>query len=186
MGVDAALFADPFTAPELQRPHDTAGTHTSDAANPAFAPSISTSKHWEGSTWERRVFGDGVSRRAAHGDHDRRSAARRATEILEAVGLSGCLDKCPRQLSGGQQQRVAIARALVAHPRLILADEPTASLDSVSGGEVAARIRELAKQEGCAAVIVTHDHRILRIADRVLDMEDGRLHMNGEATPVRL
>jgi len=95
--------------------------------------------------------------------------------VLDAVGLAAYLDRYPYQLSGGQQQRVAIARALAPRPRLILADEPTAALDSVSGGEVAERIRELAKQEGCAAVVVTHDQRILRIADRILDMEDGRL-----------
>ena len=105
----------------------------------------------------------------------RSTARRRATEVLDAVGLAAYLDRYPYQLSGGQQQRVAIARALAPRPRLILADEPTAALDSVSGGEVAERIRELAKQEGCAAVVVTHDQRILRIADRILDMEDGRL-----------
>jgi len=112
---------------------------------------------------------------AAHGDIDRPMARRRAVDMLEAVGLSAHLDRHPRQLSGGQQQRVAIARALAGRPRIILADEPTASLDSASGSEVAVRIRELVKREGCAAVVVTHDQRILRIADRVLQMEDGRL-----------
>jgi len=112
---------------------------------------------------------------AAHDDIDRPTARRRAIDMLDAVGLSAYLDRYPRQLSGGQQQRVAIARALAGRPRIILADEPTASLDSATGGEVAMRIRELAKQEGCAAVVVTHDQRILRIADRVLQMEDGRL-----------
>jgi putative ABC transport system ATP-binding protein len=111
---------------------------------------------------------------AVHGS-ERRSARRRAAEMLEAVGLSAYLDRHPRQLSGGQQQRVAIARALAARPPLILADEPTAALDSVSGGEVATRIRDLARHEGCSAVVVTHDHRILQIADRVLHIEDGRL-----------
>jgi putative ABC transport system ATP-binding protein len=115
---------------------------------------------------------------APQGGSGRRTARQRAAEVLEAVGLSACLDRYPRQLSGGQQQRVAIARALAARPRLILADEPTASLDSATGAEVAARIRALAKQEGCAAVVVTHDQRILRIADRVLEMEDGRLRAN--------
>jgi putative ABC transport system ATP-binding protein len=112
---------------------------------------------------------------AVHGGGERRTARRQAAEMLEAVGLSAYLDRYPRQLSGGQQQRIAIARALVARPRLILADEPTAALDSVSGAEVATRIRDLAKQEGCSAVVVTHDHRILQIADRVLHIEDGRL-----------
>lgn len=113
---------------------------------------------------------------ALHAVSDRRAAYRRAVEMLEVVGLSACLDRYPRQLSGGQQQRVAIARALVAHPRIILADEPTAALDSVTGAEVAARIRELVKREGCAAVVVTHDARITSIADRVLRIEDGRLY----------
>jgi putative ABC transport system ATP-binding protein len=115
---------------------------------------------------------------APQGGRYRRTAQQRAAEVLEAVGLSVHLDRYPRQLSGGQQQRVAIARALAARPRLILADEPTASLDSATGAEVATRIRALAKQEGCAAVVVTHDQRILRIADRVLEMEDGRLRTN--------
>jgi putative ABC transport system ATP-binding protein len=104
---------------------------------------------------------------------NRRAQQHRAAEMLEAVGLSAYLDYYPRQLSGGQQQRVAIARALAGRPRIILADEPTASLDSTSGSEVATRIREMAKQQGCAAVVVTHDQRILRTADRILDMEDG-------------
>ena len=112
---------------------------------------------------------------AARGAPDRKTTRQRAAEALEAVGLSDCLDAFPRHLSGGQQQRVAIARALVGRPRLILADEPTASLDSATGGEVVARMRELAKQEGCAAVVVTHDQRILGIADRTLEIEDGRL-----------
>jgi putative ABC transport system ATP-binding protein len=113
---------------------------------------------------------------AVHGSSERRTARLRAAEMLEAVGLSAYLDRYPRQLSGGQQQRVAIARALAARPRLILADEPTAALDSVSGSEVATRIRDLARHEGCSAVVVTHDHRILQIADRVLHIEDGCLH----------
>ena len=107
-----------------------------------------------------------------------RAIRQRAVEMLEAVGLATYLDHYPRQLSGGQQQRVAIARALAPRPRLILADEPTASLDSASGGDVAEHIRQLAKQEGCAAVVVTHDQRILRIADSILDIEDGRLRVN--------
>ncbi|HXQ23384.1 MAG TPA: ATP-binding cassette domain-containing protein [Candidatus Acidoferrales bacterium] len=118
---------------------------------------------------------------AARDGHDRRTALRRAAEMLEVVGLSACADRYPRQLSGGQQQRVAIARALVGRPRILLPDEPTASLDSATGGEVATRIRELARQGGCAAIVVTHDHRILQIADRVLQIEDGRLGAAGIA-----
>jgi putative ABC transport system ATP-binding protein len=120
---------------------------------------------------------------AVHGRSERREARLRAAEMLEAVGLSAYLDRYPRQLSGGQQQRVAIARALASHPRIILADEPTAALDSVSGGEVAGRLRDLAKHEGCAAIVVTHDQRILRIADRVLQIEDGRLQADGSLAP---
>jgi len=118
---------------------------------------------------------------AVHGRNQRREARHRAAEMLEAVGLSAFLHRYPRQLSGGQQQRVAIARALAGRPRIILADEPTASLDSATGGEVATRIRELARQEGCAAIVVTHDHRILQIADRVVPIEDGRLGAVGIA-----
>lgn len=112
---------------------------------------------------------------AARDGNDRRAARQRAATMLDIVGLSAYGNRYPRQLSGGQQQRVAIARALVGRPRIILADEPTASLDSTTGGDVAARIRDLAKQEGCTAVVVTHDHRILQMADRVLHIEDGRL-----------
>ena len=99
----------------------------------------------------------------------------RALELLEAVGMSSHACKRPAQLSGGQRQRVAIARALVRRPRIILADEPTASLDSVTGGEVVDLLQRLARDEGCALILVTHDQRILRIADRLLQLEDGIL-----------
>jgi putative ABC transport system ATP-binding protein len=102
-------------------------------------------------------------------------AAERVEGILRAVGLGDRLDHYPDQLSGGQKQRVAIARALVTHPRIILADEPTASLDKKSGRDVVERMQELAKKQGCAVLLVTHDNRILDIADRILHMEDGRL-----------
>ena len=99
----------------------------------------------------------------------------RAGAMLAAVGLSGHEDKLPAQLSGGQRQRVAIARALVAGPGLVLADEPTAALDKVSGGEVAHLLRDMAKSRGVPILMVTHDPRILDIADRVVAMEDGRI-----------
>jgi putative ABC transport system ATP-binding protein len=118
-----------------------------------------------------------------HAAYDRRTARRRAMELLDAVGLSDVLHRYPAQLSGGQRQRVAIARALVARPRLILADEPTASLDGKAGAEVAERIRALAKREGCTAVVVTHDHRILGIADRVFTLEDGCLSVAQAPSP---
>ena len=104
-----------------------------------------------------------------------RERNRRATAILEAVGLAEHLDHFPRQLSGGQRQRVAIARALVREPKIVLADEPTAALDKASGREVVDLLQKLAKQQGCAILLVTHDHRILDVADRVLTLEDGRL-----------
>lgn len=96
-------------------------------------------------------------------------------EVLETVGLKHRMDYFPEQLSGGQKQRVAIARALVRKPRIVLADEPTASLDHKSGREVVDLMRVLAKQQGCAILLVTHDNRILDIADRILTLEDGHI-----------
>ena len=97
------------------------------------------------------------------------------THILEAVGLGDRLNFYPDSLSGGQQQRVAIARALVSKPQLVLADEPTAALDSKSGRNIVEIMQQLAKEQGCTILLVTHDNRILDIADRIVDMEDGRL-----------
>ncbi len=94
---------------------------------------------------------------------------------LRAVGLDDHLGKLPHDLSGGQKQRVAIARALAAHPRLLLADEPTAALDKRSGREVVDLLKKLAREEGCGVLMVTHDPRILDVGDRLLQMEDGRL-----------
>jgi putative ABC transport system ATP-binding protein len=99
----------------------------------------------------------------------------RAGEMLTAVGLADHADRLPGKLSGGQRQRVAIARALAAQPGLVLADEPTAALDKVSGAEVAHLLRDLAKSRGVPILMVTHDPRILDIADRVVTMEDGRI-----------
>lgn len=104
-----------------------------------------------------------------------RDLDRKATNMLEKVGLGHRLDYYPDSLSGGQKQRVAIARALVTHPKIILADEPTAALDKQSGRDVVDIMQQLAKEQGCAILLVTHDHRILDIADRTLHMEDGRL-----------
>jgi putative ABC transport system ATP-binding protein len=78
-------------------------------------------------------------------------------------------------LSGGQKQRVAIARALVSQPQIVLADEPTAAGDSKSGREVVNLRQKLAKEQGCTILLVTHDNRILDIADRIVQMEDGKL-----------
>lgn len=100
---------------------------------------------------------------------------RRAQEMLTAVGLSERMNHRPEQLSGGQRQRVAIARALVAEPEILLADEPTASLDKESGREVVDRMKVLAREHGTTILLVTHDNRILDIADRIVHLEDGRL-----------
>jgi putative ABC transport system ATP-binding protein len=99
----------------------------------------------------------------------------RATTILQAVGLEEHIHYLPDNLSGGQQQRVAIARALVSHPRLVLADEPTAALDSKSGRDVVEIMQRLAQEQQSTILLVTHDNRILDIADRIIQMEDGRL-----------
>lgn len=102
-------------------------------------------------------------------------ARARSEAILKAVGLGGRINYYPHDLSGGQKQRVAIARALVSRPMLVLADEPTAALDSKTGREVVDLMQHLAKEQGCTILLVTHDNRILDIADRIVDMEDGRL-----------
>ncbi|MEO0352960.1 MAG: ATP-binding cassette domain-containing protein, partial [Cyanobacteria bacterium P01_A01_bin.15] len=88
------------------------------------------------------------------------------------------------ELSGGQRQRVAIARALVSHPKIVLADEPTAALDKQSGRDVVNIMQRLAKEQGCTILLVTHDNRILDIADRILYMEDGQLKPNPVVEPV--
>jgi putative ABC transport system ATP-binding protein len=102
-------------------------------------------------------------------------AQRRGTALLERLGLGHRLHHRPSALSGGQRQRVAVARALVCRPRLILADEPTAALDKVSSREVVNLLNELAKEEQCAIVMVTHDNRIVDQADRIMSMIDGRI-----------
>ena len=112
----------------------------------------------------------------ASGRHGGEGARRRrAREMLAAVGLGERLGHKPESLSGGQRQRVAIARALVGRPAMLLADEPTASLDRESGREVVDRMKQLAQEEGTTILIVTHDNRILDIADRIVHLEDGRL-----------
>jgi putative ABC transport system ATP-binding protein len=100
---------------------------------------------------------------------------RRSEELLSAVGLAEHRGSPIGQLSGGQKQRVAVARALVASPRIVLADEPTASLDRQAGRDVVDLMRNLAQKQGCAILLCTHDNRILDVADRILHMEDGRL-----------
>jgi len=99
----------------------------------------------------------------------------RIRSVLYAVGLEHRMDYYPSDLSGGQKQRVAIARALVNQPQIILADEPTAALDKKSGRDVVEIMEKLAKEQGCTILLVTHDNRILDLADRILYMEDGCL-----------
>jgi len=96
-----------------------------------------------------------------------------AAGMLREVGLAKYADAFPAQLSGGQRQRVAIARALVRDPGLVLADEPTASLDRNSGAEVMKLLTDLARERGTSVLIVTHDTRIGSVADRMVTMEDG-------------
>src|SRR5579863_1470396 len=102
-------------------------------------------------------------------------AKKRAQELLEQVGLSEKYASFPADLSGGQKQRVAIARALAGDPGIILADEPTAALDSHTGRNVMQMMSDLAHQRGRAVVIVTHDSRVLNFADRIVRIEDGAI-----------
>lgn len=111
----------------------------------------------------------------AQGDGDLKDWRARCAAALDSVGLGDRLEDYPAQLSGGQKQRVAIARALVARPPLILADEATAALDRQSGRDVVELLRARARAQGAAVLMVTHDNRILDVADRILEMEDGRL-----------
>ena len=103
------------------------------------------------------------------------AAEKKAREWLDRVGLGDRWKNRPSQLSGGQQQRVAIARALVHDPRLIICDEPTASLDAQNGTVVMDIFRECTRQAGRAALVVTHDNRIFKYADRIAQMDDGRI-----------
>lgn len=104
-----------------------------------------------------------------------RQARRRAMELLDYLGVADRANNLPDALSGGQQQRVAVARALANHPSLILADEPTAALDSHRGRQVMELFRKVAHERGSAVIVVTHDHRSLDVFDRTYEMEDGKL-----------
>jgi len=102
-------------------------------------------------------------------------ARRRALELLGALGVGDRAFNRPTQLSGGEQQRVTAARALINQPSLILADEPTAALDSNRGRQVMELFRDVAHEHGTAVIVVTHDHRALDVFDTIYEMEDGRL-----------
>lgn len=110
-----------------------------------------------------------------HGRGDPARQARAAEHLLTALGLGERIDYLPANLSGGQKQRVAIARALVSNPEVIFADEPTAALDHESGLLVVRMLRQLGAERGTTTVMVTHDNRILELADRILTLEDGRI-----------
>jgi putative ABC transport system ATP-binding protein len=100
---------------------------------------------------------------------------RRTLDVLASVGLEGHVDSYPHQLSGGQRQRVAIARALVRNPSIVLADEPTAALDRESGRGIVDLLHDMSDRHACAILLVTHDNRIIDVADRILTLEDGSL-----------
>lgn len=112
------------------------------------------------------------------------AAKRRALELLEQVGLGTKYGNFPADLSGGQKQRVAIARALAGDPKIILADEPTAALDSHTGRNVMEILSELVHKRGRAVVIVTHDSRVVNFADRIVKIEDGAIAQGPELEPV--
>lgn len=108
-------------------------------------------------------------------DASPRAARMRAMELLDYLGIKDRAGHLPAKLSGGQQQRVAVARALANRPSLILADEPTAALDSVRGRQVMELFRDVAHGQDTGVIVVTHDHRALDVFDRALEMEDGKL-----------
>lgn len=115
----------------------------------------------------------GLQVHGSNGDVVKQEAA--AAHILESLGLGKRLDFLPSQLSGGQKQRVAVARALVSNPEIVFADEPTAALDVEATANVVWMLKALGRSRGVTTVMVTHDARILEIADRVVDVIDGRL-----------
>ncbi|WP_019961640.1 ATP-binding cassette domain-containing protein [Woodsholea maritima] len=110
-----------------------------------------------------------------HGRGDSAQQTRAACHALELMDLGERIDYLPEHLSGGQKQRVAIARALVSNPDIIFADEPTAALDKTSGANVVTMLKRLGEERGTTTVMVTHDNRILDLADRIITMEDGRI-----------
>ena len=110
-----------------------------------------------------------------HPEVSSKEARDRSIEILRQVGLGERINYFPSSLSGGQKQRIAIARALVCKPKLVLADEPTAALDSQSGRDVVNLLVKLARETGSPVLMVTHDARVLDIADRIVSFEDGRI-----------
>ncbi len=115
----------------------------------------------------------------------RQARREQAQDLLRAMALADKTNAYPRDLSGGQKQRVAIARALAGMPAVVLADEPTAALDSAAGRSIAGMLAELARARGCAVVIVSHDHRLIEFADRLVTIEDGRVAEDKRPVPLR-
>jgi putative ABC transport system ATP-binding protein len=103
------------------------------------------------------------------------AARSRSMELLDYLGVADRANNLPSMLSGGQQQRVAVARAIANHPKVILADEPTAALDSQRGRQVMELFAKVAHEQGAGVIVVTHDHRALEVFDQIYEMEDGRL-----------
>ncbi|WP_447969497.1 ABC transporter ATP-binding protein [Nitrospira sp. M1] len=116
----------------------------------------------------------------------KKEALQTAEGILAELGMGERMQSLPSKLSGGEQQRVAIARALVGDPRLLLCDEPTASLDGETGHKVVEQLQRIGRRSNRAVIIVTHDSRIFEFGDRIVHMEDGQIdqvqHVNGEST----
>ena len=112
-------------------------------------------------------------------DQPARASRKRAMELLEYLGVAERAENLPSMLSGGEQQRVAVARALANRPSLILADEPTGSLDGVRGRQVMELFAKVAHEQNAGVIVVTHDHRALDVFDRTLEMEDGQLRESG-------
>jgi putative ABC transport system ATP-binding protein len=110
-----------------------------------------------------------------HGSGDRQKQRNAAIHVLNALGLGDRIDYLPMNLSGGQKQRVAIARAIVANPQMIFADEPTAALDKDTGRHAVEILKALGTQRNTTTLMVTHDNRILDMADRIITMEDGKI-----------
>jgi len=100
---------------------------------------------------------------------------KKSQDILREVGLEGMENRRPAQLSGGQQQRVAVARAIVSQPKLVLADEPTANLDSETAGHLMELFRELNEHHNVTFLIATHDERVMRFSERLIKMQDGKV-----------
>ncbi len=118
-----------------------------------------------------------------HGKGNPAQQRKAARHMLGLVGLSDRLDYLPSSLSGGQKQRVAVARALVSNPEIVFADEPTAALDKESGHTVVKMLKTLGEERGTTTVMVTHDNRILEMADRIITMEEGRVISDELQTP---